>query len=149
MRRWTRFQVLGATTVMLVAISWAVPAGASPSGGALPLMVVLEVPVVGVAGIPLDASAVALNVPVASPAADGYLTVLPREADEPDSSNLNYRAGVDVPNAVIARVGADGTVCISTFAVTDAIVDISGYRLVELGEQYGSRGARVRVIKVS
>jgi hypothetical protein len=103
------------------------PASASPSGGALPPMLVLEVDVVGVAGIPDDASSVALNVTAVSPADDGFLTAFPCDETAPSTSNLNYRADVTVPNAVISRVSADGTVCIATSAATDVIVDISGY----------------------
>ena len=45
----------------------------------------------------------------------------------PEASNLNYAAGQTIPNAVFAKLGADGRVCIYTYAATDLIVDVNGY----------------------
>jgi hypothetical protein len=36
-------------------------------------------------------------------------------------------AGDVVPNAVLAKVGAGGAVCLYSFAETDLIVDVNGY----------------------
>jgi hypothetical protein len=116
-----------AAASMIAAAVFPAVATAGPTGGALAPQFVLEVQVVDVAGIPTDAAAVALNITVTGAAGAGFLTVFPCGEPEPDTSNLNYVAGVDVPNAVISKVGPDGTVCISTSAITDVIVDISGY----------------------
>jgi hypothetical protein len=40
---------------------------------------------------------------------------------------LNYAAGQTIPNAVTARVGVGGKVCVFTHAETDLIVDVNGY----------------------
>ena len=39
----------------------------------------------------------------------------------------NYFAGDVVPNAVLAKVGPGGKVCIYTLAGTDIVADVNGY----------------------
>ena len=75
----------------------------------------INVQVTGVGGVPATGvTAVALNV-VATQASGplSWLTVWPAGEARPDASNLNFDAGVSVPNLVIARVGADGRVSMS------------------------------------
>ena len=88
---------------------------------------VLELTVVDRAGVPADASAVMLNVTAVFPSAAGYLTVFPCGSPQPLASNVNYAPNVVVPNAVLAKVGVGGKVCIFTLAATDVLVDVSGY----------------------
>ena len=83
--------------------------------------------VAGEAGVPLDAAGALLHVTVTRPAAAGYVTMFPCGDVVPETSNLNYRAGIDAANAVLAPLSADGTVCVVTSAVTDVIVDVFGY----------------------
>ncbi len=45
----------------------------------------------------------------------------------PEASNLNYATGQTIPNAVFARLGTDGRVCIYSYAAADLIVDVNGY----------------------
>ena len=87
----------------------------------------LEVDVTGRFGVPDDGvGAVILNVTAVAPLGNGHVTVYPC-GDRPLTSNLNYLAGRTVPNAVLAPVSPDGTVCFSSFAATHLVVDISGY----------------------
>jgi hypothetical protein len=95
--------------------------GRGPAGG------VLELTVAGRAGVPVDASAVMLNVTAVFPSGPGYLTVFPCGSPQPLASNVNYAANVVVPNAVLAKVGVGGKVCILTLAETDVLVDVNGY----------------------
>jgi hypothetical protein len=103
--------------------------------GALARAEVMSVPIRGatlsVSGfdqvVPLDATAAALNVTVVQPSGDGHVTVWPCGIDMPNASNLNYSAGDVVANNVIAPIGADGSICLSSFAGSDVIVDISGW----------------------
>lgn len=126
MRR-TRTQLIVAAAFIAAGV-WAPQAAtAGPSGGALPPQLVLEIFVADDELVPYDALAVALNVTVVDPVADGFLTVYPCDEAEPNTSNLNYRAGTTIPNAVIARVDYDGYVCVATSAATDVIVDVAGY----------------------
>jgi hypothetical protein len=87
----------------------------------------LALRVAGRVGIPVGADAVALNVTAVDPLGVGFLTVFPCDAGQPNASNLNYGPGTNVANAVIAKLGTDGDVCIYTFAVTHLVVDVAGY----------------------
>jgi hypothetical protein len=85
------------------------------------------VQVVGRGGVPLDATAVALNITVTGALGTGYITVYPCGSAQPLASNLNYQAGSTIANAVIAKVGGTGNVCLYTSAPTQLIVDVNGY----------------------
>jgi hypothetical protein len=45
----------------------------------------------------------------------------------PNASNVKYTAGQVIPNAVLAKVGTGGKVCIYTSAATDLVVDVNGF----------------------
>jgi hypothetical protein len=89
-------------------------------------VVTLEVAIGGHNDVPIDAVAVALNITVTSPLADGYLTAYPC-GDLPPTSNLNYASDQTVPNFVVSALSPDGSVCIDTTAVVDVVVDLAGY----------------------
>jgi hypothetical protein len=95
--------------------------GLRPGGGTVQLQVD------GRAGIPPDASSVVLNVTAADTAAPGFVTVYPVGQGRPTASNLNYVPGQNVPNLVVARVGAGGAVCLFTYGATHLVVDVAGY----------------------
>jgi hypothetical protein len=78
-------------------------------------------------GTPSYAAAVFLNVTAVAPDGPGHLTVYPCGTERPLASNLNYPPGAVVPNAVLAKVGADGNVCIYSKATTHLVVDANGY----------------------
>ena len=88
---------------------------------------VTEVQVAGRGGVPADAAAAVLNVTVVSPQADAFATVFPCGQPVPTASNVNYRLGVDIANAVIVQLGAGGKACIYTFAATHLLADVNGY----------------------
>jgi hypothetical protein len=134
-----------ADTNLIVDVSGFFPAGASfqPSdsprrildtrsgpGGALPPIAAdstVTLPVGGLWGVPADAEAVVMNVTAAATRAYGYVTVFPCDRPRPDASNLNFVAGQDVPGLVIARLAADGSVCLYTAGATHLIADVTGY----------------------
>lgn len=88
---------------------------------------VLKVKVVGIAGVPTTGvGAVSLNVTAIGPIGPGFVTVFPC-GDLPLASNLNYVAGQIVPNAALAPLSADGTVCFFSQADTDLVADINGW----------------------
>lgn len=87
---------------------------------------VLRVPVAGIAGVPDDAESVALNVTVVDPAAEGFVTVYPCGEDLPLASNVNFAMGEVVANAVTAKVGDDGAVCMYALVDLDLVVDLNG-----------------------
>ena len=102
-----------------------------------------ELKVTGLAGIPTTGvSAVLLNVTAVAPPFDGYVSVSPRPAavgdifnDQatygalPSTSNLNLNAGETVPNLVLARVGAGGTIrfTYAGYAGMHVLADVAGW----------------------
>ena len=68
-----------------------------------------------------------LNVTAVVPDAPGHVTVFPCGSRVPTASNLNYVPGQVVPNAVLAKVGAGGKVCLFSVAGTDLLVDVNGF----------------------
>ncbi len=101
--------------------------GESQNLGMLPANGVVQLRVTGRAGIPGDAIAVSLNVTATGASANGFLRVYPCGQAQPTASTLNYAAGSTVANGVVAGVGVDGKVCISTKSATNVVVDVNGY----------------------
>jgi lysophospholipase L1-like esterase len=88
----------------------------------------LQVPVLGVSGIPLTGvTAVSLNLTAVGPTAEGYVTVWPCGSTKPGTSNVNFVKDQIVPNAVIAPVDPTGKVCIASSTGTHVVVDINGW----------------------
>ena len=78
--------------------------------------------------VPVGATAVVLNVTVANPASQGFVTVYPDGASRPGTSNLNFTAGQTVSNLVTVPVGTDGKVDIfNSSSSTDLVADVQGY----------------------
>ncbi len=87
-----------------------------------------SITVAGVGGVPADATAVVLNVTAVSPSAGGYLTVWPTGQLKPGTSNVNFKPGDTVPNAVVVQLGAGGKIDVFNFGgTTQVLVDVSGY----------------------
>lgn len=95
--------------------------------GVVPARSVVELPVAGRGGVALDAATASLNVTVTEPQGDGFVTVYPCGGAVPLASNLNYRTGQTVANAVTTRVGTGGKVCLYTQASTHLVVDVNGF----------------------
>jgi len=88
----------------------------------------LDVQVTGAGGIPSGVSAVVMNVTATSTSAAGFFTVFPTGVTRPLASNLNWAAGVTVPNRVIVPVGTGGKVSFyNGVGSADLIVDVGGY----------------------
>ena len=101
--------------------------GAQQAGGKIPAGTVTVLQITGRAGVPADASAVVLNVTVTEPDAGGYATVYPCGGEPPLASNLNFTAGLTIPNLAISKIGVNGTVCIFNQSATQLVADIGGY----------------------
>ena len=100
------------------------PVGALDGSGAP-----LKIRIGGTNGIPVDASAVALNVTAVgtqAPATGGYITVYPC-GDRPNASNLNFISGQTLANSVITPMSANGDVCLYVYGIANLVVDVSGY----------------------
>lgn len=91
----------------------------------------LRVPVLGRGGIPSSGvTSVAVNVTVVRPSSGGNLTAYPGGEFPPNTSNLNFVPDQIVPNMVVLRVGADGSIVIDNQAIggsADVVVDVAGW----------------------
>jgi hypothetical protein len=97
-------------------------------GGAQPANMPITLTVASRADVPAYATAVVLNVTIVSPTANSFATVWPHGTAIPNASNLNFEAGRNVANLVVAEVGVNGQVDIN-FAAGNAYVlaDIVGW----------------------
>ena len=82
----------------------------------------------GVGGVPASGvRTVILNVTAAAPTSDSFITVWP-EGTRPNASNLNTTAGKNIPNLVVAAIGADGKVRLfNKNGSVHLIADVMGY----------------------
>ena len=87
----------------------------------------LEVPLAGIGGVPIDSSAVVFNATAVQPGAAGFLTVFPCGQSIPETSTLNFAAGGIVPNLVVSALGVDGKVCFYSNVDTDVVADVAAY----------------------
>jgi hypothetical protein len=103
--------------------------GVAKAGGLRPAGSTLRLQVGGRGGVPSSGvGAVAMNVTVTGATGSGFITVWPCDSTEPpNASNLNFSAGVDVPNMVIAPMSPSGEVCLFVSgSATHLIADVSG-----------------------
>lgn len=106
-------------------------AGRVPQGGTLNLQIT------GANGIPVDATAVVMNVTAVAPTGAGFVTVWPRGVTQPLSSNLNFAPGDVVPNLVTVGIGSNGQVSLYHQGGTnDLIADVVGYYSPVAGDYF-------------
>jgi hypothetical protein len=77
-------------------------------------------------GVPDDATAVALNLTVTEPEADGYITLASAGVGVPFVSNLNFRAGETTANFAVVVADAGQVQYLST-TPAHVILDVTGY----------------------
>jgi hypothetical protein len=140
------FNDAGATHVIADVAGWFGAGPREPTGsfgGGLPVRILdtrtglgplgpggtMAVKVTDRAGIPPSGViAVVLNVTVTGPTSGGYLTIWPHGEARPLASNLNFEVGQTVPNLVVVKVGAGGTVDVFNSAgATHLVIDVAGY----------------------
>ncbi|MEO1055880.1 MAG: hypothetical protein AAFY28_03105 [Actinomycetota bacterium] len=85
------------------------------------------VQVTGRAGIPENATGAMVNVAALDPSDQGFLTLYPCGAPQPNASTLNYGAGQRVANGAIVALSDRGELCVYSHRATDVIVDVTGY----------------------
>ena len=77
---------------------------------------------------PAPPSAVVVNVTAADATAASYLTVYPGNHTRPTASDLNWAAGQNVPNLVVAALAPDGTITLYNAAGSvDVVGDVVGW----------------------
>ena len=84
-------------------------------------------PVGGRAGVPADAAAVIVNVTAVGPSETGFVTVSPCVSPVPTASSLNYVAGVNRANELVASLDEDGQICLFTSTDVHLLVDVVAY----------------------
>jgi hypothetical protein len=78
--------------------------------------------------VPSGAEAALVNLTAVGATASSYLTVFPTGTARPLASNLNTRAGADVANLVVAKIGTNGAIDVYNEAGSvDVVVDVVGY----------------------
>ncbi|MEZ0449575.1 peptidoglycan recognition protein family protein [Cellulomonas sp. ICMP 17802] len=88
----------------------------------------MDLSVTGVAGIPADAKAVALNVTTVASSAWTFLRVWPAGQPMPDASVLNSDPARTTGAGVVSAVGGGGKVSIyNNSGSTHVVVDVTGY----------------------
>lgn len=100
------------------------------TGGPLAAGATRTAVVTGLGSVPASGvSAVIANVTVTNTAGSGYLTVWPADVPRPGTSNLNFVAGQTVPNLVVTKVSANGSISIfnGSGGTANVIVDVTGY----------------------
>jgi hypothetical protein len=93
----------------------------------------LIVPMAGQGGVPamtatVPPSAVVLNVTATNPTAASYLTAWPDGSPQPTASDLNYVAGLTVPNLVVVKLGSSGAIDVyNAFGSVNVVIDVVGW----------------------
>ncbi len=90
-----------------------------------------EVRTVAVAGrgsVPANATAVIANLTATNTTAWGFLSAWPAGLSQPPSSNLNFLAGQTVPNLVMLKLGAGGSISIANGpGSANVLLDVMGF----------------------
>ncbi|MBR7839341.1 right-handed parallel beta-helix repeat-containing protein [Actinospica durhamensis] len=107
-------------------------------GGTITLSLPNCTQIVSGSAVTSTATAIAMNVTVVSPTANGLITVYPDKTAVPTASNLNYSMSETVPNMVVAKVGTDGRVAFrnTSSGSVELVVDVEGCYSSGLGTAF-------------
>ena len=100
------------------------------TGSKLAFQHTLSLKVAGVAGVPMGAGSVVLNVTSTNATRNGHLRVYPAGTALPFASNVNFTPNRTVANEVVVAPNAAGLVSIfngGPDGTTDVVVDVIGY----------------------
>lgn len=88
----------------------------------------ISIPVIGPAGIPADAVAVAVNVTVTGPTGSGFLTAWPTGEVRPTASTINFTPGLTIANAATMKLGVNDEISLfNSWGSTHVVVDVAGW----------------------
>lgn len=97
--------------------------------------------------VPAGATGVVLNVTAVQPTADGFISVRPDGTPgPPTTSNLNFRTGDIIPNAVTVALPSSGRIELTYDAfgapgpTTEVLVDVTGFYVAGGAGEPGPRG---------
>ncbi|MEY2444328.1 MAG: hypothetical protein QOE00_908, partial [Ilumatobacteraceae bacterium] len=77
--------------------------------------------------VPVDVSAVVLNLTVTGATRNGFITIYPCGTTRPLAAAINFAAGDTKANLVDAMFRTGGSLCLWSNVDTDAVVDLQGY----------------------
>ncbi len=101
-----------------------------PNGPAIVGGEIRKVQFIGLCGVRARTTAVAVNVTVVHPSADGFLTLAPTISSSP-TSTINFRPGQVRANNQVVALNPDGTLSVlcgmNAAGSVDYIIDITGY----------------------
>ena len=104
----------------------------------------LSVKVDGMAGVPVTASAVIVNVTSLNETTSGNLLVYAAGVSRPDTTTIDFTSGADDTNEATVAVGSSGDIDIYNSAgSTNVLIDVLGYYTTT----YAYNGAGLRVSK--
>ena len=83
--------------------------------------------IAGRGDVPVEATAVVINVTAVGADGVGFVTVHPCVDPRPNASSVNYVAGINSANELIAQLAADGTLCMYSSESTHLLVDVVAY----------------------
>jgi len=95
-------------------------AGPVPSGG------MVEIPVAGRGGVPLDAEAAVVNLTITGAVTNGYATAFPC-GTRPPTSSINFQPGESIANELVAKLSSTGTVCVYVHRTAHVVLDVAGH----------------------
>ncbi len=81
----------------------------------------------GLAGIPANATAVALNVTATEASATGFVSITPSGVTPGTTSSLNLTPGQTVANSVVVPLGPDGGINVLSQGGTHLVIDLAGW----------------------
>ncbi len=87
----------------------------------------LTVAIGGAFGVPLNATAVVVNVTTVNPVAPGVLTAYPAGSAVPTASNLNVTTKNQVVANLVEVAVSGGAIAVFSSVQTDVVVDVEGY----------------------
>lgn len=95
--------------------------------GKLEAMEEYQLPVVGRGGVADDADTVIINVTAVAPETTGFVTVHACLDERPLASSLNFGAGVNGGNELVASLSDEGELCLYTSTAAHLTVDVVAY----------------------
>lgn len=87
----------------------------------------IRLPTAGRGSLGSDAATVVANITAVRPESGGFVTAWACDDERPETSVLNYTAGVTRGNEVMVGLSDDGVLCIYSSSATDLTVDVSGW----------------------
>ena len=86
-----------------------------------------RIKVAGVAGLPVDATAISARVTVANPTAGSYVIVYNCSSVAPTAPTMTFAANQTIGRAGIFPLSTAGDLCVVSPAQTQLVIDVDGY----------------------